>query len=196
MIRASLVTAGLLALLPASALPQSVSVAVQLTDPTGGSITGSFTTALGNLQDVRVVPTDHRPQYIIRGVVMCQPDTEDCGTATAYTMAIALVEPLSPTGLVEMAFKADSTHLIPSARAYRSQVWDLTEEYVKVHQLSTNTLGRVVYDRAIREFVTSLDAQCFEKSRILLRWDTALTEGLTEEAAALSEALRAGDWIC
>jgi hypothetical protein len=196
MIRVSLFTAGLLALLPVSALSQSVSVAVQLTDPTGGSITGSFTTALGNLQDVRVVPTDHRPQYIIRGVVMCQPDTEDCGTATAYTMAIALVEPLSPTGLVEMAFKADSTHLIPSARAYRSQVWDLTEEYVKVHQLSTNTLGRVVYDRAIREFVTSLDAQCFEKSRILLRWDTALTEGLTEEAAALSEALRAGDWIC
>jgi len=196
MIRASLFTAGLFALLPISALSQSVSVAVQLTDPTGGSVTGSFTTALESLQDVRVVPTDHRPQYIIRGVVMCQPDTEDCGTATAYTMAIALLEPLSPIGLVEMAFKADSTHLIPSAQAFRSQVWDLTGEYMKVHQLSTNTLGRVVYDRAIQEFVASLDAQCFEKSRILLRWDTALTEGRNEEAAALSEALRAEDWIC
>lgn len=194
--RASLFVTGIFTLFPNPALSQSVSVAVQLTDPTGGSITGTFTSALESVEDVRVVSLDHRPQYIIRGVVMCQPDTEACETATAYTMAIALLEPLTPVGLVEMAYEADTTHLIPGSAAYRTPVWDLTAEYAKVHQLSTNTLGSAVYDRAIREFVESLDAQCFEKARILLRWDTALTEGRTDEAAALSERLRSGHWIC
>lgn len=194
--RASLFAVVVLTLLPSPAWSQSVSVAVQLTDPTGGSITDSFTSALEGLEGVRVVSKDHRPQYLLRGVVMCQPDTEDCETATAYTMAISLLEPLTPIALVDMAARADTTHVIPSTAAYRPQIWDLTSEYMKVHQLSTNTLGRAVYDRAIREFVSSLDAQCFEKSRILLRWDAAQTEGRPAEAAALTEQLRSGDWIC
>jgi hypothetical protein len=194
--RASFITIGVLALLPGPIASQSVSIAVKLTDPTGGSITNTFTSALGAIGDVRVVSEDHRPQYVLRGVVMCQPNTEDCESATAYTMAIALMEPLNPIALVNMAFTADTTHLIPSDVAYRSQIWDLTGEYMKVHQLSTTTLGRAVYDQAIWEFVASLEAQCFEKSRVLRRWNTARMEGRTEEAAALLEELQSGDWIC
>jgi hypothetical protein len=192
---AALLLLGSLVLAPTPILAQSVTVAVDITDPTGGSITGSLTGALQALGDVGVLSEAERPRYVLTGVVICQPDSDACEEATSYIMALALVEPLNPVVLSDLAFAADSSHRIP-ASAYSPEVWDLTAEYMKVHRLSATNVGRGVYERAIQGFIASLNARCFEKARVLKRWSTAREQGWSEGAAAFSETLDSGDWIC
>lgn len=193
---------GMLFLLTISALiatplqAQVVTVAVGITDPTGGTLTNSLTGALQGLLDVSVIPEAEHPRYVIRGVAVCQPDTEDCTTATSYLLALALVEPLNPVVLAELANAADPSHRIPPDSAYRPDVWERTAEYMKIHRFSATAVGRDVYDQAIQAFIASLDARCFEKARVLRMWTLARQEGRVEDAAALSEELANGDWIC
>jgi len=186
----------LLALTPTSLSSQAVTIAVEITDPTGGMITDAFTAALQGLPDVGVVPEAERPRYVLRGVALCQPDTEDCGQATSFILALALVEPLNPVLLADLVSSADPSLRIQTDSAYRTEVWDITAEYMKIHRFSATNVGRGAYDRAIQGFVETLDARCFTKTRILGRWMLARQEGRTEEAAAFSEELDGGDWIC
>jgi len=186
----------LLALSPTSLHSQNVTLAVEITDPTGGLITDAFTTAIQGLFDVGVVPEAERPRYVLRGVALCQPDTEDCARATSFILALALVEPLNPVSLVDLLRAADPSIRIQPDSAYRAEVWDRSAEYMKIHRLSATNVARGVYDRAIQAFVETLNTRCFEKTRILGRWMLARQEGRTGDAAAFSEELEGGDWIC
>lgn len=193
--RAALLLLGSLVLAPTPILAQSVTIAVDVTDPTGGNIARSLTEALQAIGDVGVLLEAERPRYVLTGVVICQPNSEACDEATSYIMALALVEPLNPVVLSDLAFTADPSHRIPVA-AYSPEVWDLTAEYMKVHRLSATSVGRGVYARAIEGFIASLDSRCFEKARVLKRWSNALQEGWLEGAEAFSERLHSEDWIC
>lgn len=192
----SLLLVGAFVLLPRPGAGQGVSVAVEVTDPTGGAVTAAFTAAFEALDQVRVVSEAERPRYILRGVVMCQPASEACAEATGYTMALALVEPLNPVVLGELAQAADSSYRMPPQAAYNPGIWDLTEAYMRLHRLSTTSLRATVFERALKEFVGSLDERCFEKTRLLARWTGAQQEGRFDEAAALARTLAERDWIC
>lgn len=194
--RGILLLLGLSALIPTPLSSQAVTVAVGITDPTGGIIEGSITAALQDLLDVGVIPEAERPRYVLRGVVLCQPDAEDCGSATSFVLALALVEPLNPAVLVDLARDADPARPIQTDSAYRTEIWDRTAEYMKIHRFSATTVGRGMQGQAIRAFVASLNSRCFEKARLLRIWTLARQEGRMEDAAALSEEIAAGDWIC
>ena len=194
--RATLFLLGTLALIPTPTGAQAVTIAVDITDPTGGIISNSLTAALQDLLDVGVLPEDDRPRYVLRGLAMCQPDTEDCGEAASYILALALVEPLNPVVLLDLARAADASLTTPTSPAFSTEVWDRSSEYMKIHRISASNLGRGVYDQAIRGFVATLNARCFEKARVLRRWMLAREEGRLEDASALSKALEEGDWIC
>ena len=194
--RAALLLLANLTLLPAPLPSQIVTIAVEVTDPTGGVITNSLRTALQDLHDVGVIPEAHRPRYVLRGLAICQPDTDNCEEATSYILALALVEPLNPILLEDLAKAADSSFQTPHDAAYRGDIWNRTSEYMKIHRFSATNVGRGVYDQAIRGFVASLNDRCFEKARVLQRWTRAREEGRMEDAAALSEELLNGDWIC
>ena len=194
--RVVLLLLGLSALIPTPLRSQAVTIAVGITDPTGGIISGSLTSAFQDLLDIGVIPEAERPRYVLRGVVLCQPDAEDCGSATSFVLALALVEPLNPAVLVDLARAADSAHPIQTDAAYRTEIWDRTSEYMKIHRFSATTVGRGMHDQAIRAFVASLNARCFEKARLLRIWTLARQEGRVEDAAALSEELATGNWIC
>ena len=194
--RATLFLLGTLALIPTPTRSQAVTIAVDITDPTGGLISNSLTVALQGLLDVGVLLEDDRPRYVLRGLAMCQPDTEECGAATSYILALALVEPLNPVVLLDLARAADTSHMTPTSSAFSTEVWDRSSEYMKIHRISASNLGRGVYEEAIRGFVATLNARCFEKARVLRRWMLAQEEGRVEDASALSTALQEGDWIC
>jgi hypothetical protein len=194
--RGALIPLSLSLLIPIPLQSQVVTVAVGITDPTGGIMTNALTTALQDLLDVGVIPEVAHPRYVIRGVAICEPDAERCPVATSYVLALALVEPLNPVVLADLAHAADPSHPVETDSAYRTEVWDRTSEYVKIHRFSATTVGRGEHEQAIRAFVASLNARCFEKSRLLRMWTLARQEGRMEDAAVLSEELENRDWIC
>src|ERR1043165_3124368 len=86
-LRASI--AMLLLLAPATRAQERIKITVDVDDGgTGGVFRSAFSSAFRSLGDVDVVAKDGEPDYVLDGVILCDPET--CKNPTSYAVSLRL----------------------------------------------------------------------------------------------------------
>lgn len=188
----------LLTILPASAYGQAqrIRLAVSISDSATAGIFGSaFSSAFRSLGDVDVVGVTEKPQYVLDGVVMCEP--KDCTAALSYDLSLRLYSPYEITTGQYLAVSIVS----PTPKAtYRTRVDSaantinlMLDGYERSHMTWTANWGRQRYEQAIREMVGRIDSQCLDKQRALNRLFASQD---TARFAAYKSLIDSKTWIC
>lgn len=159
-------------------------VAVSITEDstTFGSL---FTSAFRSIGDVIIVDADDAPEYVLSGIVMCNPNCKD---ALSYIASLELASPLD-TVAHSPIWKHVTADMPPT------QKWALTnmiEDATRVHERNLVHWGRQRYEVAAREFVREIDTRCFEKLRIMERTNFADTMAVRK----VRDRLKATQWMC
>jgi hypothetical protein len=182
---------------PVAALAQQrIAVAVQITDSLARSVLqGAFVTALRSVADISVVSLEERPDYVISGVVLCEPVT--CRDPVSYSASLRLWSPISRPFVEGIAQRV----VVVAPLNTRSQridsvtalLWRDLKDYETTHRTWAVQWGRDRYEQSIREFVRRLDTECFERDRAVSRLIAA-----TDTAAqnAISRMMESKDWLC
>ncbi len=174
--------------------PATVSVAVTVVDSTR-QIESLFASALRQLGDVRVVTVGENPDYVLSGVVVCNPS---CDKLSTYSIALRLYSPVRES-LAEFLAEATMRRLgiddLARQDSVRATLWSFIGSLEETHQAWVATWGRNAYERAIREMVREIDSTCFEKQRMFSRLfqlapsDSAIRRRLTAD-------YRGRSWQC
>jgi hypothetical protein len=185
-------------ILPSASLQgQRIKVAVAISDSSAGRVfQGGFSSAFRALGDVDVVSLAEAPEYIISGVVICEPVTcqnplyysaslrwySPFTSSQAYYLAVQLVQP-TPSGTLARRMDSVALQIIePAMRGYE-----------RTHQTWVIEWGRERYEQAIRELVRRIDVECLEKSRAYSR---LFAERDTATYAALRWSIYSHEWLC
>ena len=171
-------------------------VAVAISDSaTGGLFSSAFASAFRALGDVDVVAPEEKPQYVLDGVVLCEP--RDCSQALSYTLSLRLYTPYDPSlaSFISATFvaavpKATYQARVDSAAAFINQLLD---GYERTHMTWTANWGRQRYEQAVRELVGRIDSQCLDKQRALNR---LLASQDTSRFTTYRSLVDARPWIC
>lgn len=184
---------------------QAIRVGLSVTEDTGGLFQSAFATALRSLPDVSVVTRQEHPRIFVQVVVLCTPD-KDCDSATSYSVAIALSEPLdsaNATATIDLANKGLPQMLRLSegqTRILAVQTLSIMNNYEIPLQLSVATWGRNVYPRAISEFMAKFDSKCLERQRIRQRmmslYESGDTAGSNALASRWADVSNQEHWMC
>lgn len=170
--RVSITCQALLLLSLPSLSAQHIRVAVVLSDSeAGGVFQSGFASAMRALGDVEVVTEGENPDYVLSGVVLCDP-SPDCQSATSFEVAVQLSEPFQRSTaqfIAELALHPNATGSHTDADSLAEKVWEFTEGYRRIDQAWVAHWGRNAYERAMRELVAEIDSKCFDKIRALRR---------------------------
>ncbi len=171
-----------------------IRLAVSIDDSTAQHVfQGAFVAAFRSLGDVGVVTIAEQPDYVLSGVVICDPFS--CESPASYAASLRLYSPLSKSYIRLLV-----SSLLPKTTQAR-QVDSLTENvawwwlrhHQENHQEWVVRWGRQRYEQAIREMVRRIDTECFERtraySRLAFKRDSARAE-------ALRAQIQAKDWLC
>lgn len=141
-----------------------ISFAVDIQDSTN-QFPSAFAAALRQLGDVEVVPVTERPDYVLSGVAMCQPD---CGQLTRYVVSLRLYSPMQRSASMMLAGIAlrRSRPVAPQVRdTIESELWRRLYYYEFTLGTWVAAWGRNRYEQEIREFVRMIDSSCLERVR-------------------------------
>lgn len=167
-------------------------VSLQVTEETGGIIESNFRQALNSLGDISVVGPGEDSNYILRVVVICHDD--DCDYPVSYYLSISLSEPMTKDFVSNaLTYAGVNVSLPDSAKA---KLNELSVYYEEFHGSWVATWGRDRYERAIREFVATLDSRCFEKDRILERAVDTSSDLASDQRRQLMDRWRSEEWLC
>lgn len=183
---------------PSIVRAQQITVAVDINDTTANRVVqGAFVAAFRSLATVAVVSAAEKPDYVLSGLVLCQPLS--CQDPVSYSASLRLWSPVSDAVANHIALSTVSpepfttfTTRIDSVAT--KVVWPLISAYEQTRHSWIVTWGRSRYEQAIRELVREIDVQCFETRRALRRASPA-----TDSAVARSIVLNiaAGrSWFC
>ena len=75
---------------------QVVRIGLEMSENTGGALEAAFRNGLRSLDAVALVEPGDSPELVLTVVTVCVPDDHRCGSATAYSTALVLAEPLAP----------------------------------------------------------------------------------------------------
>lgn len=166
-----------------------IPVALQVTEETGGLIESAFRTTLRALGDVNVVTVEEHPYLIVRAVVQCNATTDDCETATTYSLSIQLTQPfdsarvhrLLRTAVRQRRLQLSAASEESLASAVAAGLWDHERRVMSW----AASWGRDVYPQAVRDLVAEIDSKCLERERIMRRAVEAGVGGDNDTAARL-----------
>jgi hypothetical protein len=172
--------------------PVPIKVAVSITDSTN-QFGSAFSSAFRQLGDIEVVSVSEGPDYVLSGVVMCQPA---CSNVASYAVSLRLYSPMSRNVVSMLAYTAQlkSRQDLPALRdTLETFYWTVLKSYEFTLQTWVATFGRQRYEQSVREMVRDIDAACFERSRFLRRAIAALdSNAINEWATRRSNAT----WSC
>lgn len=178
---------------------QRLRIAVSVTDSEKtGIFQSNFAAAFRALGDVDVVSFGEASDYVLSGVVLCEDD--DCSSTNRYSVALRLyetVEPETANFIAAYALHPDSWEPTPASDSLAAFVWRQMEGLERTHQEWVASWGRNIYERAIREFVARIDAECLEKVRTRRRMLGPQADGsASEQFARYQDFLNSREWLC
>ena len=197
MIRRLSLVVHLLLLVTAAANGQVLKVGLEVEEETAGLFESAFSSALRRLGDVEVVTSGERADYVLRVVVVCSEG--DCKSTPSFSAAIELIEPASVYSVLAPIIQAKvdtaTVRHIRLALENSRAAWAAISLYEKHHVLWSVHWGRNRYERAIAELVAEINAKCFERARLVLRFANVI--GKDEGAAgAIADKLSSTEWLC
>jgi hypothetical protein len=179
-----------------AAQAQKIRVAVSVADTAvGGIFSSAFAAAFRALGDVEVVTKSEKPQYVLNGVVLCNPN---CRNALSYSLALRLYSPFPDDLGLDLAgeivpvepAKTYPTRLDSALKAIHERL----DSYENNHWIWVVSWGRTAYEQAVREFVGQIDAKCLETSR---RMNRAVASRDSSQRASYFTWLKSrNDWLC
>lgn len=183
--------------LPGAASAQTVRVAVQVTENTGGLFASTFASALRGLGDVQPVSASEEADFRLRVAVLCLP-RDDCRDPTNYALSISFTQSIEASDVTRayyLAKQAASDTTYPDANLMTAVGQALRKEgYEKLVIAWAASLGRQRYEQGVKEVVAELDAQCFEKHRVIAR--AAQYNFASVEWRDAWKAIAAREWLC
>ncbi len=184
-----------LAVAPDTSGAQRLKIAVAIADSaTGGIFASGFSAAFRALGDVDVVSTGENPDYVLEGVVLCDPKA--CEDAVSYSIALRLYEPLhyhTAQFIADLALNPHSTRRTKAADSLAATIWEIIQNYEQTQMTWAATWGRDAYAQALKEFVAEIDSKCLEKLRALNRMGESHAP---DRFTTYSEFVHSRDWIC
>ena len=173
-----------------------VEVRLEVSESTGDLFRARFDSALSALDRVEVVGRGDLADYAVTVAVLCLPEAEVCGSASAYTVAVTLSEPLTPVEL-RSGLGRTGTDALSGWRA-SDEAAAYLQRYRRMHATWSTHWDRDRYGAAVDRLVRGIDARCFEKRRIyetrrralLVRGDTAAARDLP------ADVVPGQDWLC
>lgn len=166
---------------------QTVTVALSVSEKTGGLFESAFGASLRSLGDVNVVTVSEPAEFVMRVVVLCEPYQDRCSEATRYAVAIDWASQLESADARMVVMELDTTLFrayrgdSPKARQAMSEAERRTAKayqhlqgYEKYQSMIVASWGRDGYRRAIEEVATNVDRNCLELKRLFRRSSDAL----------------------
>jgi hypothetical protein len=177
---------------------QRIRVAVSIQDTLADRVfQGAFAAAFRSLGDVDVVTLAEQPQYVLSGVVLCDPSS--CKNVLSYTAALRFWSPLGPSTARYIAMTAipstpQSTFAARADSVGTLVIWPMLRGFEVTHETWVASWGRDRYEQAVRELVRQIDTDCLEQSRAWSRATAAGTD--TASSAAIVRTITARKWLC
>ena len=162
--------ASLCGLLAASSLHAQVAAKIAVSiDDDSKQFASAFSSAFRQLGDVQVVSVQEDPDYVLSGVVLCQPN---CSSVATYSASLRLYKPFPRVGASSVLILARSRYdtVMGAGRdSSENDVYEFLEGYEKTIDTWVAQWGRQRYEQSIRELVRSIDGRCFEPVRAFQR---------------------------
>ena len=180
---------------------QTIKLAIEVTEPSSGVLENTYKQAFRALSDVQIVTPGERSQFTLNIVATCEDENSRSG-CESYSLAIALLSQLDSARLHN---RMSTIRLPDSLRVTNDQIAALAgaQEHLYAgssiyiwHTMFVASYGRDRYTTAIQEFVAQLDAECFERSRLRLRWGKLVLEKDYAAASKVDEVISAAGWLC
>ncbi len=166
-----------------------ITVAVDLTDTkAGGVLTSVFKAAFRALGDVDVVSESENPKFRITGTILCEPN--DCKGVSRYSVAFTLQEPFTVFDIYGILSEARQT----TSDSVVRRLAGLYSKYSVTHDQWVGDWGHERYEATIRQIVSEIDAQCFEKRRIMSR--LAALPPAKERSDVWEREILSKTWMC
>ena len=176
---------------------QKISVAVDITDSAANRVfQGAFTQAFRSLGDVVVVSLEERPEYVLTGVVICEPAS--CQNPSHYSASLRFWSPSAPVTAEIIAGRLVPRLPAGTFRFRRDSVanlivWPLLKNYETTYNTWVAEWGRDRYEQGVREFVRRIDTDCFEHERAYSR---ALANTDSSVSNSLMREIDSRKWLC
>lgn len=174
---------------------ETVRVALEVSERTGGVLEEQLRATLTALDDVEVVGRFDPAHYALTFTALCVPDSEVCETAESYSVSVVLSEPLTGAALRSGLSRTGTDVLAdwepsPEADAY-------LRRYRRMHATWAASWDRDAVGSSMERLLRGIDARCFEKRRIVeARRAAAERRGERAEAEAAGALEPEGDWLC
>lgn len=174
---------------------ETVRVALEVSERTGGVLEERLRETLTALDDVEVVGRSDPAHYVLNFTALCVPDSEVCETAESYSVSVVLSEPLTGAELRSGLSRTGTDVLadwepFPEADAY-------LRRYRRMHATWAASWDRDAVGSSMERLLRGIDARCFEKRRIVeARRAAAERRGERAEAEAAGTLEPEGDWLC
>ena len=183
--------------LPGSLSAQRITVAVAMSDSAAGRVLqGAFVAAFRSLSNVDVVSVAERPEYVLSGVVLCNPVS--CQDPSSYSAALRLWSPIRRSTartlamlLVPQQPSGTFDHRVDSATT--QLIWPVVSGLEETHSEWVVAWGRDRYEQAIRELVRKIDTDCLERSRAYYR---AFASNDSTVWRPIFRMISARTWLC
>jgi hypothetical protein len=171
---------------------QRLKVAVDVDDSTG-VLQSAFASAFRSLGDISVVTPEEDPDFVLDGVVLCDPS---CTDALSYTLALRFSSPFhytAATSIAETWIPANAQRRTTRVDSLAKLIWSRIEGAELTHQSWVLDWGRDRYEQEVRELVREIDTGCLERHRVLRR---ALASGARAQYDSYLQWSRSREWLC
>ncbi len=184
---------------------QAIKVVIEIQEPSSGVLESTYKQAFRALSDVQIVTQNERSNYVLKIVAVCEDENSGSGCGS-YSLAIALLTRLdsvvlganlsSANARLPDSLRVTDDQVAALAGAFGSPLVPHTSSWYLWQTMFVARYGRDRYRTAIQEFVAQLDAQCFEKTRLIRRMADLFLADDTASAVKVSKAISAAEWIC